>query len=475
MVTNEHLVFASLIRNQDFFSKVLPYISVDYFESPVHKFLFKAIKFYADKYDKQPNTFVLSNVLSSPNSKLSDNERADGAEFLQEIANFDLPDNTEYLIEEAQNYCKERALYNAMVKAIDVIEGTDTTITKESVHELIRDAVSINFDETIGQDYEEDAEARYERYLLKEEKLPFEYSILNDITNNGVSRKTLNIIAAGVNVGKSMTLVYLASMYKKMGFNVLYISNEMSEDEVMKRVDGNLLDIETQFIDRLGKSKYVSKISELRSKGQGRLKVKEYATGTCSSNRIRSLLKDYRLKENFVPDVIIVDYLTICISSRVSYTGNMGDYYTKVAEELRAVAQDFNCAMWSAAQMQTQAMDSTDPDLKDLGMSQGIAKTADLVWAVARTEELDRIGQILFKQLKTRYHHEKIRRWTMGITIAKQQFYEVEQVDINQGDVQQLPPSTGINRFGNNELRSRNEQQSDNNEVVTKKKTIIFD
>lgn len=463
-VTNEKLIFSSLIKNKDYFVKVIPHIKTEYFEPSYQKFIFNAIRFYAEKYDKQPNFLVLENLVESKaNEKLNEKEKEEALEFIKEIKQYDIPDNLEYLVDEAESFCRDRALYNAVATAIDVYQGVNKNIPREMLHEIVRDAQAITFDESLGLDFDEDAEARYERYISKEKRQPFEFDILNDITNGGVAKKTLNIIAAGVNVGKSMTLVWLAAMYKRLGYNVLYVSNEMSEDEVMLRIDASMLDIETFLIDKMGKDKFVSRIHKLKELNHGRLKVKEYATGTCNSNKIRSLLKDYKLKYGFVPDVIINDYLTINQSSHIKYTGNMGDYYTKVAEEQRAIMVDFNCIGWTAAQMVTDAMESTDPSISDLGMSQGIAKTADLIWAVARTEELDRIGQILFKQLKTRYHHEKIKRWTMGISIPKQKFFEVEQVMQNNiVNTAQLPKTDGEDLRPKEEVKTGKKQLSFN-------------
>lgn len=423
-VTTESLLLASLVGNEEYFGKVVPFLKPEYFEDPAERSIYTIIKNYSNKHSESPDFTILRNVVT--NCKKSEEEISSMLETIDTVKNVSVPNNLTYLLNEAEKFCKERAVFCAISKSFDIYEGSDATLKIEAIPEILREAICVNFDSSVGHEYDEDAESRWDYYNSVEAKIAFESAQMNRITNGGIPRKTFNIIAAGVNVGKTMTLVWLAAMYKRMGYNVLYITNEVSEKELAQRIDASMLDIDTDQIKFMTKAKYFSRIEKLKESQHGRLFIHEFATGTCSSDKVETLLRDLALKKKFKPDVIINDYITINISSRISYGGNMGDYYTKVAEEMRATAVRHDCIMWSAAQMVTAAMESTDPNLSDLGMSQGIAKTADLVWCVSRTEELDAIGQIAFKQLKTRYHKDKIVRWLMGVDVGKQKFIEMD-------------------------------------------------
>lgn len=429
-INNESMILSGLLNNEQYFRKVLPYIKEEYFTTESSKILFKIINNYASKYKEKPNTPIIKKTICDGLSNK-------GAEFLTEINNklvdidkLDLPDSTDYMVDETEKFCQNQAMYLAISKAIEIYDSQNSENKKPldigAIPDIVKNALAVSFNTSIGHDYDNGAEDRWDYYTLPEAKIPFEIDKLNDITNNGVLRKTLNLFVAGVNVGKTMLLVYLAAMYKRMGYNVLYITNEVNEFEISKRVDASLLNIETDMLTLGGKEKYLSRFDKLKETARGRLIVKEFPTGTCSANRIRALLHELEIKKKFKPDIIINDYITINRADGVTFNGNTGQYFEFVAEQMRALAVEFDLVMWSAAQFNSEGIKGSDPELTDIGSSLGIGKVADFCIAAIRNPALDDIGQITFKQMKTRYHKIRYQRFNLGIDIGTQRLFSVD-------------------------------------------------
>lgn len=421
-VTDELLLLASLINDDQFFRKTIPFFKTEYFNDEAEKQVFKAIKNYTNKYNEPPNFNIIKNILSS--STLPSQTIHSSLEVAEFITTIDSPKDSKYVMELAEKFCQKSAIFCAVTQAVNAIDNKDEA-TVNALPEILREAISVCFDTSVGMDYNESAEERWDYYVEPSNKIPFDIEMFNTITNGGVETQGLHLIAAAVNVGKTFWLVYLAAMYMRLGYDVLYVSNEMKDKQIGKRVDASLLNVPTKDIVFLGKEKYMSKLETIRQKTTGNLQIVQYPTNTCSANKIRRLLRDLSLKRNFKPKIIINDYIQINISDNMPQGGNMGDYYQKVAEEMRAVAVEEDVVIWTAAQVTTDAMSSTDPELWNLAGSQGIARTADLVWFAIRTEQLDAMNQMLVKQVKTRYHETRVQKMTVGSNIGVQRIYEV--------------------------------------------------
>lgn len=423
-VTNEHLIIASLVKDKDYFNKVFPFLKSEYFHDDIDRKIFNAIKNYSKKYSKVPDFTIIKNIITTSKS---DKEQIDLMnDVVKKIEKIEVPENIDYVVDKTELFCKDKALYNAIVKAYEIYEGENTKDQPGAIPDFIKDAISISFESGFGLDYYDNAEERFNSYNETEYKIPFKLKTLNAITKGGVTPGTLNLIAAGVNVGKTLSLIILTAMYVEMGYDVFYASSEMSKLEVERRIDLSLLKLDTESIPKLGLTKYAAKIATMKEKGHGRLFVKQYPTGTLTANKLESDLRDLELKENFKPMIIMNDYLTICDSDRISKNATMYSYYMSIAEEMRGLAIRMQKVMWSVAQLKTEAMESTHITLSQLSDSQGIARTADLVWAVYRNEDLDRRREIGWHQLKTRYHEIKHISWTFGLDLRKHQLIDNE-------------------------------------------------
>ena len=448
LANNESVILAGLLRDEDYFRKVIPFIKSEYFESDVNRTLFKFIKNYTNKYKVQPTKTVLEKSITHLMSAQKQEIIDETAEKLHHICKMELPNSTEYMFDETESFCRYRAITLAIYKTIALHEDEDNKNREQlvnSIPDILKDALAVSFDTSVGHDYNNDEEARWEYYNKPENKIAFEMDYMNEITGGGVSRKTLNVLAAGVNVGKTMLLVYLAAMYKRMGYNVLYITNEINEMELAQRIDASTLNIETDMILSIGKEKYMNKFQKLRESAQGRLFVKEFPTGTCTASGTKRVLRELELKKKFKPDIIINDYLTINAADNMVYNGNTSTYFEKVAEEMRALAMEENVVMWTAAQFNKDGVNSSDPSMTDIGSSLGISKVADLIWAVIRSEQLDILGQLFMKQLKTRYHKIKNRDWNVGVSIGTQRIFQLNSNDQQLGaqSVADLPIKEG--------------------------------
>lgn len=458
-VTDEHLIISNLLGNKEYFNKVIPFLNSEYFHNDNDRRIFNCVKKYSNEYSKVPDYTIMRNIITS--ASIDDAQIQNMLETVNAIKDIELPKDTEYLIDKTEKFCQNRALHNAIYKAYEIYDGTNKTDKIGIIPDLVKDAICISFNNSVGHDYDEDAESRWEYYNSPENKIPFGFDTLNAITNGGVSLKTLNLFAAGVNVGKTLLLVIMAAMYKQLGYDVLYVTNEVSEMEVGKRVDASMMGIDTDKLASIDKTKFLAKIAKMKERNSGRLIIKEYATGTCTSLTIEAELQELALKKDFKPTIIINDYITINASASISKNANMYQYYNSIAEEMRATAVKHNCVYWSAAQLKTEVMEATEVSLSQLSDSQGIARTADLVWCVIRTPELDRLREVKFIQLKTRYHKLRYVYWNMGIDVSKQRLNDTK------------PEIEGVTDFYTPQNYQRPDPNAEKIKVLSKKKTKI--
>ena len=425
-VTNERVVLASLVKNEEYLRKLIPFIKEEYFVDESEKRLFRMINAYAGKYNELPDKSTL--IVETKNDRSLDEGRSDKVlETIADVFSIVPSQNYEWLRSITEKWCQERAVFNALQAAIAIYDGEDKKQNIAAVPDILSKAIAISFNTQVGQDYFDDAELRWDFYTNPESKVPFRIDTFNEVTANGLTRKTLNLFVAGTNVGKSLALVSLAADYIRDGLNVLYVSCEMREEVVFQRVDANILGMNMNKLTDLGKDKYLSRIEQLKSKSYGTLKVKEFPPTSASTLNIRQTLDELKMKQNFIPDVIIVDYLQILASYRLPYSVGSYYFFKSVAEELRALAVETNTVVWSAAQFNRGQMNATDVDMSGIAESAGIAHTADGMWALIRTDELDQVGQLLVKQLKSRYANKAVKTtFSIGVNIEHQTLYGLD-------------------------------------------------
>jgi replicative DNA helicase len=371
---------------------------------------------------------------------MSDEQYRHAVEIIPEIFKIEEIDD-EWLYNKTEKWCQDRALFNAVMESISIIDGKHQDLTKNALPDILTKALSVSFDTNIGHDYLENVESRYDFYHSEEEKVPFDLEMLNLITKGGLSNKSLNIALAGTGVGKSLFMCHVAAGALSAGKNALYITMEMSEERIAERIDANLLDIPIGELDTLSKDHFVERVGTLKKKTNGKLIVKEYPTGSANANHFRALLNELKLKKSFVPDIIFIDYLNICASSRIKMGGSTNSYtYIKaIAEELRGLAVEFDLPIVSATQTTRTGYSSSDPGLEDTSESFGLPATADLMFALVSNEELDAQGQIMVKQLKNRYNDpNNNKRFVIGIERAKMRLYDVDG-DATDGLVNDTP------------------------------------
>lgn len=450
-ITNEKLILSSLARNESYARKVAPFIKDEYFEDRIEKKLYLVIQNYLNKYNSVPSKTDISITIRNDQT-LSEDQTDTALLIIDELWAMEPSKNNEWLVETTEFFCQDKSIYLAIQKAISIYQGEDKELTSHAIPDILKTAISVCFDSKVGMDFFDDAASRYDFYANPESKIPFHIDILNEVTCGGVPRKTLNVLVAGVNVGKTMSLIDLACGYTARGLNVLYFSNEMREEMIMMRADANRLKTPVNELVTMGKEKFLNRIEVLRQKSYGRLKVKEFPPGTATATHFRHVVDELKLKQNFIPDVIMVDYLTITASSRMKY-GNTSSYfyYKAVAEELRALAVELNVVMWSAAQFNRGGMSATEVGMEDLAESVAIAQTVDGMWGLIRTEELDSIGQILWKQLKSRYANKAVKeKFVTGVNIDLQTFY-----DVDQNAQPELHQSSHVKQVSGDEMKAK--------------------
>jgi replicative DNA helicase len=423
----EFLVLRNLLHNEEYIRKVIPFLKSEYFEETNQRIVFEEILSFVQEYN-QPAT---KEVLCIEVEKREDINEETFRGVIHLISSLeDVPTEFNWLIDTTEKWCRDRAIYLALMESIHIADGKDERKNRDSIPSILSDALSVSFDTHIGHDYLQDYEKRYEAYHKKEDKIEFDLEYFNKITKGGIPNKTLNIALAGTGVGKSLFMCHVASSVLLQGRNVLYITLEMAEERIAERIDANLLNVPIQDITNLPKQMFENKVTSLAKKTQGTLIIKEYPTASAHSGHFKSLLNELALKKSFHPDIIFIDYLNICSSSRFKGGSNVNSYtlVKSIAEELRGLAVEFNVPIVSATQTTRSGYGSSDVELTDTSESFGLPATADLMFALISTEELEGLGQILVKQLKNRYNDPTIhKRFVVGIDRAKMRLYDCEQ------------------------------------------------
>ena len=427
METIESTILKNLIFNDEYSRKVIPFLKTEYFENFSERIIFQEICNFIFKY----NSSITKDVLLIEVEKRNDINETAYKEVCEYIEKFDNdPVNNEWLIDTTEKWCRDRAIYLALMESIKIADGQDEKKTRDSIPSILQQALSVSFDNHIGHDYLNDYEQRYETYHRKEEKIPFDLEYFNKITKGGLPNKTLNIALAGTGVGKSLFMCHMASSVLLQGKNVLYITLEMAEDRIAERIDANLLNVNIKDIVELPKSVFDTKVNNISKKTQGTLIIKEYPTASAHTGHFKALLNELSLKKSFRPDIIFIDYLNICASSRYksNFSVNSYSYVKAIAEELRGLAVEFNVPIVSATQTTRSGYGNSDVELTDTSESFGLPATADLMFALISTEELEHLGQIMVKQLKNRYNDPTMnKRFVVGIDRAKMRLYDCEQ------------------------------------------------
>jgi len=427
MDTVEFLILRNLLYNEEYVRKVIPFLKADYFEDSNQRIVFEEILSFVSEYN-QPAT---KEILCIETEKRQDINDESFKQITTLISNLeDEPSEFEWLVNTTEKWCRDRAIYLALMESIQLADGKGEQKGRDAIPSILSDALAVSFDNNIGHDYLQDYEARFESYHRKEDKLEFDLEYFNKITKGGLPNKTLNIALAGTGVGKSLFMCHVASAALLQGKNVLYITLEMAEEKIAERIDANLLNVPIQDITDLPKPMFETKINNLAQKTQGTLIVKEYPTASAHSGHFKSLLNELALKKSFRPDIIFIDYLNICASSRYRAGSNVNSYsYIKaIAEELRGLAVEANLPIVSATQTTRSGYGSSDVELTDTSESFGLPATADLMFALISTEDLEGLNQIMVKQLKNRYNDPTMnKRFVIGIDRAKMRLYDCEQ------------------------------------------------
>ena len=423
----ETTILKNLIHNDEYSRKVIPFIDKEYFEELHEKIIFEEICTFIVKYNSLPTKETLT-IESEKRTDITE-------EVFSKIRDCvglldDTPNDHQWLLDTTEKWCKDRAIYLALVESISIADGNNEKKNPDAIPSILSDALAVSFDNQVGHDYLEDYEERYESYHRKEDKISFDLDYFNKITKGGLPNKTLNIALAGTGVGKSLFMCHLAASTLLQSKNVLYITLEMAEEKIAERIDANLLNVPIQDIINLPQQIFEKKVTNLSKKTQGTLIIKEYPTASAHSGHFKALLNELALKKSFKPDIIFIDYLNICASSRYRANSNVNSYsYIKaIAEELRGLAVETNVPIVSATQTTRSGYGSSDVDLTDTSESFGLPATADLMFALISTEELEEIGQIMVKQLKNRYHDPTLnKRFVIGVDRAKMKLYDCEQ------------------------------------------------
>lgn len=443
-----------MLKNEKYLRKALPFLKNEYFASE-DAIVFNEIKEFVLKYNKAPTYDALLIEIDSADRITEDQFKKCKSEIESwDLKNYEEPDEA-WIVDQTEKFCQEKAIYQAMMKSIEIMNDKGGTLQKGAIPHLLTEALSVTFDPNIGHDYFENFEERFEFYHRVEDKIPFDLDFFNKITKGGLPNKTLNIALAGTGVGKSLFMCHCAAANLNIGKNVLYITLEMAEEKIAERIDANLLNIAVDDLEKLSKDMYEKKIKNLRSKTNGKLIVKEYPTATASSNHFRSLLNELRLKKSFTPDIIYIDYLNICTSARIKAGVNVNSYtlVKAIAEELRGLAVEFGVPIVSATQTTRSGFSNTDVGLEDTSESFGLPATADFMFALISTENLEQLGQIMVKQLKNRYNDPTSnKRFVLGIDRAKMKLYDVEnsaQIDIVDSGQKQGADDRMVNNIMN--------------------------
>ena len=444
----ETLILRNLMLNEDYTRSVIPHLKLKYFEEPYRGVFNEIIKF-VNKFNKLPSADALSIELKN-NSKIG----SDSLALIPEISVQKEEQTVDWLTEKTEKWCQDRAIYLAIMDSINIIEGKHETLDKNALPDVLSEALGVNFDLRVGHDYVDDSDNRFEFYHRAEEHLPFDLKMFNKITKGGLVNKSLNVALAGTGVGKSLFMCHVAAGALTQMKNVLYITMEMAEERIAERIDANLMNVPIDQLENLSKDMFDKKMHKLTDKGVGKLIVKEYPTGAASSIHFRALLKELKIKRDFTPDLICIDYLNICASARMKAMGGAINSYTYVkaiAEELRGMAVEYNLPIVTATQTTRTGFGSSDVGLEDTSESFGLPATADLMFAIISTDELEDLNQLMVKQLKNRYNDPtgKNKKFVVGVDRAKMRLYDVEDtaqtLNIADAPIKSQPEFEGFN------------------------------
>lgn len=424
----EKQILSRLIHDEDFLRKTLPFLKPDYFNNRIDKAVYGLIDDFVKRYNKLPSKTALV-VESDSTSGYNQDEYEEIVARIGELQE-DSTTDQQWLLDQTEKFCQDRAIYNAIMSSIQILDGRDVKNSKGNIPQILSEALAVSFDTNIGHDFLEDFAERYDFYHKKEHRIPFDLEYFNRITKGGLPNKTLNVALAGTGVGKSLFMCHCAAANLSAGHNVLYITLEMSEEKIAERIDANLLNVQVDELTVLPKEAYEKKVNRVKEKTAGKLIIKEYPTASAGANHFRHLLNELRLKRSFTPDIIYIDYLNICVSSRLKHGSNVNSYtYIKsIAEELRGLAVEFIVPIVTATQTTRSGYSNSDVGLEDTSESFGLPATADLMFALISTEELQDLGQIMVKQLKNRYNDPSThRKFVIGVDRPKMKLYDVEQ------------------------------------------------
>ena len=441
METIELTILRNLLINEDYYRKVVPFVKPDYFEQHHERVIYEEVWDFASNYETVPTAEVL--IINLQNRKDLNEETYQSA--VQTLKAFEeIPVEYNWLLDTTEKWCKDRAIYLALLESIKIADGGEQKVSKDAIPAILQEALAVSFDEHVGHDYVENAENRYDFYHKREEKIPFDIEKFNLITKGGLPNKTLNVALAGTGVGKSLFMCHCAAAALSQGKNVLYITLEMAEEKIAERIDANLLNVNIKDIVGLPEQIFTSKIKDIGRKTEGRLIIKEYPTASAHAGHFKALINELQLKKTFAPDIVFIDYLNICASSR--YKGHIVNSYTYVkaiAEELRGLAVENDVQIVTATQTTRSGFGSTDVDLTDTSESFGLPATADFMFALISTEELEQSGRIMVKQLKNRYNDPTFnRRFTVGIDRGKMKLYNVDDEDASDALIDQQEEET---------------------------------
>ena len=429
--TIERTTLTQLVTNEQYARKVLPFMKKDYFADRTERTIFEEITKFVDKYNKIPTQTSLE-IEVQGRKDLNEDEYKKVVAVIQTLSSTDV--DFDWLVDTTEKFCKDKAVYNAIVEGISIIDGKDKNRGPDAIPNILTDALAVGFDTAVGHDYLLDSEARFDYYHTVEKKIPFDLEFFNKITKGGLSPKTLNIVLAGTGVGKSLFMCHVAANCLSQGKNVLYITLEMAEERIAERIDANLMNITTEDLYDLPKQMFDNKIAKIIKSTSGKLIVKEYPTASAHTGHFRGLIKELAIKKSFKPDIIFIDYLNICASSRFKGAASVNSYlYIKaIAEEIRGLAVESNIPILSGTQTNRSGFVSTDIGLEDTSESFGLPATADLMFALISNEELDELGQIAVKQLKNRYNDPTVnKRFVVGIDRAKMRLFDVKVSEQN--------------------------------------------
>jgi len=434
----EKTILSNLILNNEYSRKVFPYLKDDYFEDISYRKIFNSVTEYVEQY-KEPPTIEALKLSLEKRKDLNEDTYNTIQDMLGEFE-IDKTTNAQFLLDETEKFCQDKDLYNSIRKSILILDGQDGENDKGNIPKLLQDSLGISFDSSVGHDFLNDYEDRYEHYHRKEERIPFDIDILNKITKGGLPRKSMTVLLATTGGGKSLLKCHMAANHLMYGKNVLYITMEMAEEEIGRRIDANIMDITMDEVNEIPRDVYEKRLSRYKTKTTGKLVIKEYPTGSVHSGHFRHLLNELEQKKNFKPDVIFLDYLNICASSRVRGAAASSSYnlVKSIAEEVRGLAMEFNCALVTSSQFNRDGYGNSDVDLTNTSESMGITHTADCILGLVTSEQLDELGQLMLKQLKNRWGDISwYRRFLVGIDRAKMKIYELEesaQNNINMDD-----------------------------------------